>query len=114
MARFTREHRSSHNLIKTILPAAIFVAVMVLFIAGVFSMRSQTAGRQKENLINALNRDIVYCYATEGYYPESLQYMKDHYGLTYDESRFYVDYRILAANIYPDVTIIEIEEQEEP
>ena len=114
MSRFTKEHRSCRNLIKTILPAAIFVVVMALFIAGVFSMRSQTVGHQKDNLISALNRDIVYCYASEGSYPESLEYMKEHYGLTYDETKFYVDYRILAANVYPDVTVIEIEEQEEP
>lgn len=50
---------------------------------------------------------IVYCYATEGTYPESLEDLKAHYGLTYDEDLFFVDYQTVGANIYPDVTIIE-------
>ena len=33
--------------------------------------------------------------------------LKAHYGLTYDENLFFVDYQTVGANIYPDVTIIE-------
>ena len=54
-----------------------------------------------------LIRNITYCYAVEGSYPESLDYLKEHYGLTYDEDRFFVDYQVIGANILPDVTIIE-------
>ena len=43
----------------------------------------------------------------EGSYPESLEYLKEHYGITYDEDRFFVDYKIVGTNILPDVTIIE-------
>ena len=62
---------------------------------------------QKESLESALIRNITYCYAVEGSYPESLDYLKEHYGLTYDEDRFFVDYQVIGANILPDVTIIE-------
>ena len=67
----------------------------------------RTRRHQKESLERALNRSIVYCYATEGTYPESLEDLKAHYGLTYDEDLFFVDYQTVGANIYPDVTIIE-------
>ena len=43
----------------------------------------------------------------EGSYPESLQYLKEHYGLTYDDDKFFVDYQTLGSNIMPDVTIID-------
>jgi hypothetical protein len=43
----------------------------------------------------------------EGKYPESLDYLKEHYGLTYNEDLFFVDYRVSGSNILPDVTIIE-------
>ena len=55
----------------------------------------------------AVIRKKAYCYATEGTYPESLEDLKAHYGLTYDEDLFFVDYQTVGANIYPDVTIIE-------
>ncbi len=56
-------------------------------------------------------RSIANCYALEGEYPESLEYIKENYGLVYDEDRFFVDYRVSGSNIMPDVTIIDIKEQ---
>ena len=59
-----------------------------------------------ESLENALNRSITQCYAVEGAYPPSLAYIKEHYGLIYDEELFYVDYQPIGSNIMPDVTIM--------
>ena len=39
--------------------------------------------------------------------PFALEELAARYGLTYDTSRFFVDYRVNGANLYPDVTIIE-------
>ena len=80
---------------------------MLLFYQGIESLSSGSVRRQRESLENALNRSITYCYAVEGSYPESLEYLKEHYGITYDEDRFFVDYKIVGTNILPDVTIIE-------
>ena len=33
--------------------------------------------------------------------------VRRHYGLIYDDSLFFVDYRTQGSNIYPEVTIIE-------
>ena len=68
-----------------------------------------TKKRQKESLENAIMRNITYCYTVEGTYPESLAYLKENYGLTYNEDLFFVDYRVSGSNILPDVTIIERE-----
>ncbi|GAA0793341.1 hypothetical protein GCM10008910_08170 [Faecalicatena orotica] len=106
MARFQYQ-KKQHNYRKFILSVCAFLLIIILFYQGIQSLSSSTLRRQKESLENALNRNITYCYAVEGAYPESLDYLKDHYGLTYDESRFYVDYRVSGANILPDVTIIE-------
>lgn len=86
----------------------IFIAVLLIFYVSLDRFSSDSVRRQKENLENALQRTITYCYASEGSYPESLDYLKEHYGLTWDESLFYVDYQISGANIYPDVTILEM------
>ncbi|WP_318583936.1 hypothetical protein [[Clostridium] scindens] len=57
-----------------------------------------------------MTRSITQCYAVEGNYPESLDYLKKSYGLHYDEDKFFVDYQPLGSNIMPDVTIIKKEE----
>ncbi len=48
------------------------------------------------------------CYAIEGRYPESYAYIRDHYGVRVNEDKFYVDYRIFASNIMPDISIWEV------
>ena len=98
---------SSRDTKKHIFSLLLFLGVGCVFYTGVSALGKDTDKKQKESLENALIRNITYCYAVEGSYPESLDYLKEHYGLIYDENRFFVDYQVIGANILPDVTIIE-------
>lgn len=102
--QYTKQSNNSRGFLLSI---GAFLIVLLLFLQGIDSLSDNTVKRQKEALENAITRNITYCYAVEGTYPESLSYLKEHYGLVYDEERFYVDYRTSGANILPDVTIIE-------
>ncbi len=104
--RFERNRRLPFAGFIIWLPLAAFIALFVLFYGGVRSVSETGAEKQKESLETALERSIVQCYAVEGAYPPSLQYLKDAYGLTYDESLFFVDYQPIGSNIYPDVTVL--------
>ena len=106
MARFQYQ-KKQHIYRKFIISVCVFLLIVLLFYQGIESLSSGSVRRQKESLENALHRSITYCYAVEGSYPESLDYLKEHYGITYDEDRFFVDYKIIGANILPDVTIIQ-------
>lgn len=106
MTRFAYEQKSPRNK-RLLCSVLLFVAMLMVFYVSLDRFSADSTRRQKENLENALQRTITYCYATEGSYPEDLAYLKKHYGLTWDESLFFVDYRVSGANIYPDVTILE-------
>lgn len=84
----------------------VFVLLFVLFLFAVGSISKDSVDSQEENLNTALHRSIVSCYCVEGTYPPSLDYIKQHYGLMYDENLFFVDYISEGSNIYPDVTVI--------
>ena len=51
---------------------------------------------------------MVSCYAIEGAYPESFDYLKENYNLYIDEDKYSVQYMVFASNIMPTVTIIEV------
>lgn len=110
MSRFVTGKHSS-NLRGPILSICIFGLLFWGFFFAVEHFSEETKLRQLESLENAIQQSIVYCYTLEGSYPESLEYMKEHYGLTYNEELFFVDYRLQGANILPDVTIIQRGEQ---
>lgn len=88
------------------LPFLILIGVLVLFIVGISSVDDTTYEKQMESLETALHRSISQCYAVEGVYPPSLAYIKSHYGLTYDEEAFYVDYQPIGSNLYPEATVV--------
>ena len=98
------QHRQPRFLLLSLLLACLLLS------AAAAAFRSEDrADRQRgeQALYDALERDISTCYALEGFYPPDLEYLKEHYGLTYDESSFVVEYQPVAGNIRPDVTILE-------
>lgn len=99
--------KQAHKPSGFLLSVCIFLVVLFIFLQGLSSLSDSTARRQKESLENAITRSITYCYTVEGAYPEDLDYIKDNYGLTYDEDAFFVDYQVAGSNILPDITIIE-------
>ena len=86
----------------------IIFAILFIFFLGIDEISSGNKERQQASLQEAVDRDIVQCYSLEGIYPPSLEYMEEHYGLIYDKKLFFIDYRPVASNIYPEVTIIQI------
>lgn len=89
-------------------PLLTGLLILLLFLQGVQSVSDTTAAKQQESLETALSRSIAQCYAVEGMYPPSLNYLKEHYGLTYDESKFLIDYQPMGANLMPEVVILSI------
>lgn len=111
MNRFSNNngfHISSVWHILTLIFAAIFI---IIFLRGIQSVDNMTYDEQSKSLENVLRKNIVHCYAVEGTYPPSLDYLQKHYGLYYDEDKFYVDYTSIGSNIMPDITIIPKQEQ---
>lgn len=93
--------------IKQLLAVLLFIVFFFLFTSGIAKFSQSTDENQTEMLHLAISRSITHCYATEGHYPESLEYLQEHYGIKYDTDKYFVDYQILGKNIFPDVTIIE-------
>lgn len=103
--RFVTDHRTSATK-QILLSVLLFFAVFFCFTLALTSVSRQTTVEEQQALEQALQRDITSCYAIEGRYPASLQYIEDNYGLTYDKSRYRIDYQPLGANIFPEYTII--------
>ena len=109
--RFQKQKRSFAPLRELLLPAALFALVLGLFVPGLSSVSRAAREAERDSLENAIRRSAVHCYATEGAYPESLQYLEEHYGVLIDHSRYVVDYRAAGANLKPYVQLIDIGSQ---
>ena len=54
----------------------------------------------------AVLRSAVECYTLEGAYPESLEYLEKHYGLTVNKKEYIVTYEVFADNQLPTVQVL--------
>ena len=85
----------------------LLLGMLALFLYGTRILDDTHSEQQLELLTSSVNRSITQCYALEGSYPANLSYLTEHYGLTYDSDRYYIDYQFIGSNLRPDITIIK-------
>lgn len=89
------------------LPSVIIFVVIVLLVWLLFSRATasmDTDGGQ--TLKTALENSAVLCYSLEGFYPPSLEYLTDNYGVVVDKDHYIVHYDVFAANMMPDIRVV--------
>ena len=85
----------------------MLAAVFLCFWMAVTNLEAGQQEEGKQQLEEVLRRTAVSCYAAEGIYPPNLEYMREHYGIRFDEERYLVDYQMIASNLMPDITVLE-------
>ena len=94
---------------------AIVLAMAVLLVGVwllVSRVESANDGAQTQFVYDAVQNAALTCYAVEGAYPDSLEYLRSRYGLAYDESRYLVTYDAFASNLVPEIRVVEVEADE--
>ena len=92
---------------KDIVAILIFVALIIAFILLVNNITNKGDGRELEIVRDAVKNAALTCYAVEGMYPEDLQYLREHYNLSYNEEKYIVYYRPFATNVIPSIKVVE-------
>lgn len=98
--------------IKTIMGFAgsviLFAVVAAVIVTGVLKVSRRADAEGAETLRSGIRRASVQCYAIEGRYPPSVQYLSDYYGIQIDEDRYSVFYDGFASNVMPDITVVPL------
>ncbi|MDO4483067.1 MAG: hypothetical protein Q4C54_01140 [Clostridia bacterium] len=90
-----------------ILTIAIFAAVIISSVNGIVAVQEQNSAKQLNLVQQAAYRAAATCYATEGFYPGEIDYLKEHYGLSWDENRYFIRYNAFASNILPEIYVVD-------
>ena len=101
-----KEKRSLSGYLLSLL---LFLAVLFFFLFGVRARESKSEEESLASLRNAIQRACVQCYAIEGRYPPSVEYLEEHYGIVIDRDRYHVFYDGWASNVMPDITVLPAE-----
>ena len=66
---------------------------------------SAQSSEETEIVRSAVKNAALTCYAVEGAYPDSVDYLRAHYQLAYDESRYFITYDAFSSNVMPDIWV---------
>jgi len=91
------------------LAATLAALCLIFFVTSLASVDRQQGEEGRQQLETALRRAAVACYAAEGVYPPTVEYLQEHYGVQIEEERYIVFYEIFANNLMPDITVLEKE-----
>ena len=86
-------------------PALLLVLSCTLFVAGVSSTSDQAVHKEQDALEQALKNRT---YALTGTYPESLSQLLSDYHITYDKTKFVVEYVPNGSNLLPSISVIAL------
>lgn len=105
MQRFKKDSKKPHQY-RLLISIILFLCILALFYFGTSALSGRAMNEQIENVNTQLRQSVVHCYCVEGTYPESLAYLEENYGFTYNKNRFFIDYQPLGQNMMPDITVI--------
>ncbi len=92
---------------KDIAAILIFIALILAFVLLINNITNKNSGRELQIVRDAVKSAALTCYAVEGMYPDDLQYLRDHYNLSYNEERYHVFYEPFASNLMPSIKVAE-------
>lgn len=95
------------SLLWALLPALlVFVLALTIILSGLNTTDRAVDSEGLRTARESIQRAAVTCYSVEGRYPDSWEYLRDHYGLAVDESRYAVHYEVFASNLMPSITVV--------
>lgn len=103
----SRRKKFLHSLL-LLFPVMLLIFICILFIAGVSRTSGQALEKEQTALEQALKEGAVRTYALTGEYPETLSQILEDYHITYDKTRFVVEYIPNGSNLLPSISVIAL------
>lgn len=86
------------------------LAFLLLMVGVLFSIRyieNKTSAESVQVVESNIRKAAISCYAIEGAYPQTMDYLEDHYGLQFDHDKYVVEYDIIGSNVMPWIAVAE-------
>lgn len=83
-----------------------FGAVLCYCMGGLLGYLKKGSSENAAVLEAAISRAVVQCYAIEGIYPPSVEYLEENYGIVIDREQYAVFYDGFASNIMPQISVV--------
>jgi uncharacterized protein (DUF4213/DUF364 family) len=90
-----------------VLSLVLIAAIIASVSYGMKTAAAQNEAEAARTLEDSIKRAAISCYAIEGCYPPTLDYLRENYGVYIDDEKYMVYYDVFASNLMPDITVLE-------
>lgn len=104
--RFKTENKSISTIKYTFISLAVFAAILVVVIISINSVQESRKAENAEIIETGVRRAAIECYANEGFFPESIDYLIENYHLYTDSDHCIIHYSAISSNIMPEIRVI--------
>ncbi|MDR1705230.1 MAG: hypothetical protein LBS19_11185 [Clostridiales bacterium] len=101
---------SALEVLRGLLTPVVFTGLVVFIVVyGLNQAEESSRAEGARMLKQSLDRAIVTCYAVEGSYPPSVEYIEERYGVSIDRDKYIVAYEpFFSSSIMPSVTVFQV------
>ena len=96
------------SLVSGLVPLAFTLIILFIVLVGLQQAEVSSRAEGMRLLEEAITRAAVHSYAVNGYFPESLSYITETFGIYIDRTRFLVHYEVFATNLLPDIRVFDL------
>jgi hypothetical protein len=82
------------------------VAIVAFMLVSTDGISDQVKANQARFVEDSVRRSAVQCYALEGSFPPSLQYLEQNYNLFVDRQHYAVYYEFMGGNLLPQIRVV--------
>ncbi|MDO5518957.1 MAG: hypothetical protein Q4G58_00555 [bacterium] len=98
--------KNIRQMLKGLLLSSITLVVFItILLKGFVYFDGVNQVQSKELLEQSVRKATVECYAVEGVYPSTLEYLEENYGIIYDKDKYGVEYGCWSSNIMPTIVV---------
>ncbi|MBE6880356.1 MAG: hypothetical protein E7490_05945 [Ruminococcaceae bacterium] len=93
--------------LRSLITALVIFAV--IFLVAIIAINSVQVTRKAENaeiIENGVRRAAMECYASEGFFPDKIDYLIENYHLYTDNDHCIIHYSAVSSNIVPEIKVI--------
>lgn len=83
----------------------LFVIIVAVTLFGFNNIQNSANDRDLNRIKENIKEGIIECYAIEGHYPDSIEYLKNNYGLYLNDDSYQIHFRYLGSNIMPEYAV---------
>ena len=104
--KLKKENKSASVLKTFCIALGVLVLVFTVTITAISSVQSSRKAENAEIIETGVRRAAMECYANEGFFPESIDYLIENYHLYTDTDHCIIHYIAISSNIMPERKVI--------